>query len=75
MSSLAVMVNAFKGHAVHESASEKATNGLDKNVPGEQHPKRPPPKSLFGLFKFKDKDSHLPPHNVRVKPLFRNTLK
>ena len=63
MSSLAVVVNAFGGHTVHESALEKVTNGFDINVPGEQHPKRP----------VTDYDSHWPPHKVRLNPLFKNT--
>ena len=37
MSSLAMVVNAFEGHAVHESASENATNGFDmKELIGQQ---------------------------------------
>jgi hypothetical protein len=37
MSSLAMVVNAFEGHAVHESASKKATNGFDmKELIGQQ---------------------------------------
>jgi hypothetical protein len=41
MSSLAMVVNAFEGHAVHESVSEKATNGFDMKEPIGQQPKRP----------------------------------
>ena len=45
--------------------------GCAMYVPGEQHPKRPVDvKKLFP-----DKELHWPPHNVRVKPLERNTLK
>ncbi len=42
------------------------------NVPGGQHPKWPPLdiKELS-----EDNASHWPPHKVRVKPLFENTLK
>jgi hypothetical protein len=45
-------------------------------VPGEQHPTRAvlDPVSL-NAFKVPGKDSHWPPHKVRVKPLLRNTLK
>ena len=70
MSSLAMVVNAFEGHAVHESASEKATNGFDMKVPGEQHPKRAvlDPNSLNALT-LPVKDTHVPPQSVRVKPL------
>ena len=40
------------------------------NVPGEQHPKRAVlDPLLLNALKVPDKDSHLPPHNVRVKPL------
>ena len=66
MSSLAMVVNAFEGHAVHELACEKATNGFDMKEPIGQQPKRPvdvKPLSLPGW------DCHLPPHNVRLKPL------
>ena len=35
-----MVVNAFEGHAVHESASEKATNGFDMKEPLGQQPKR-----------------------------------
>jgi hypothetical protein len=46
------------------------------NVPCRQHPKRAvlDPVSL-NAFEVPGKDSHLLPHNVRVKPLLRNTLK
>jgi hypothetical protein len=35
-----MVVNAFVGHAVHESASEKATNGFDMKELIGQQPKR-----------------------------------
>ena len=41
MSSLTVVVNAFEGHAVHDSATEKATKGFDMKEPIGQQPKRP----------------------------------
>jgi len=69
MSSLAMVVNAFEGHAVHELASEKATNGFDMKLPGGQQPYRavlepvlPPVQSVLKVV-------HLPPHKVRLKPL------
>jgi hypothetical protein len=39
--------------------------GFAMNVPGEQHPKRPVEVKPLS----EDNDCHLPPHNVRLKPL------
>jgi len=39
--------------------------GCAMNVPGEQHPKRPVDPYMLNGFKV----CHLPPHNVRLKPL------
>ena len=74
MSSLAMVVNAFEGHAVHESASKKVTNGFDMKEPIGQHPKRAvlDPRLLNALL-LPVKDSHVPPQSVRVKPLLENT--
>ena len=74
ISSLAVVVNAFEGHAVHELASEKATNGFDMKEPIGQQPKRAvlDPKLVTVnalVLSLSDKACHAPPHNVRVKPL------
>jgi hypothetical protein len=71
-----MVVTAFEGHAVHESVSEKATNGFDMKEPIGQHPKRAvlDPK-LSNALLLPVKDSHVPPQSVRVKPLLRNTLK
>ena len=79
MSSLAVVVNAFEGHSVHESASEKATNGFDMKEPIGQQPTRAvlDPKSSNAFIDFlycvPVKDSHAPPQSVRVKPLLWST--
>ncbi len=77
MSSLAMVVNAFNGHAVHESATEKATNGFDMKEPIGQQPTRAvlDPRLLNALFALfaPVKDCHAPPHNVRLKPHNRNT--
>ena len=44
--------------------------GCAMNVPGEQHPKRAVLEPvLLNAFEVPGKDSHLPPHKVRVKPL------
>ena len=48
------------------------------NVPWRQHPKRAvlePLLAVVNALEVPDKDSHLLPHKVRVKPLFKNTLK
>jgi len=48
--------------------------GADMYVPGRQHPERavlavaPEPRSPKA-FKEPDKESHAPPHNVRLNPL------
>ena len=44
--------------------------GFAMNVPGGQHPKRP-----VEVNQPAGTDCHCPPHSVRVKPLFMNTLK
>ena len=46
------------------------------NVPGKQHPKR----AVLGpkdenAFLYPVMDSHAPPHNDRVKPLYQKALK
>ena len=71
-----MVVNAFGGHAVHESATEKATNGFDMKELIGQQPERAvlDPNSLNALT-LPVKDTHVPPQSVRVKPLFLNTLK
>jgi hypothetical protein len=45
------------------------------NEPAGQHPKRAvlDPKALNALLD-PVKDSHVPPHNVRVKPLLKNAV-
>ena len=70
-----MVVNAFEGHAVHESASEKAMNGFDMKEPLGQQPERAvlDPNSLNALT-LPVKDTHVPPQSVRVKPLSLNTL-
>jgi hypothetical protein len=76
MSSLAMVVNAFVGHAVQESASEKATNGFDmKELIGQQPKRAVLDPNAWNALLYPVKDSHVPPQSVRVKPLFLNTLK
>lgn len=57
-------------HCWHEFSSENGFNmGFDMKLPIGQHPSRPVTvKKLPG-----DNDCHSPPHNVRLKPLSRNT--
>ena len=76
MSSLAVVVSAFEGHAVHESASEKATNGFDMKEPLGQQPERAvlDPRLSNALF-VPVRDCHAPPHKVRLNPLLKNTAR
>jgi hypothetical protein len=70
MSSLAMVVNAFEGHAVHESASEKATNGFDmKELIGQQPTRAVLDPRLLNALSAPARDCHAPPHNVRLKPL------
>ena len=52
-----------------EAASEKDTSGLDMYLPLGQQPSRALPRLE------PDKVDHLPPHNVRLNPLSRNTEK
>ena len=69
-----MVVNAFEGHAVHEPATEKVTNGFDMKEPIGQHPKRAVlDHRLLNALLLPVKDSHVPPHNVRLKPLLKNT--
>ena len=76
MSSLATVVNAFEGHAVHESASEKAANGFDMKELIGQQPERAvlDPRLLNALF-VPVRDCHAPPHKVRLNPLLKNTAR
>ena len=49
--------------------------GADMYVPGRQHPKRAVLEPLLlNALGVPDKDAHLLPHRVRVKPLLTNTL-
>ena len=57
------------GQFVHAGDVVDATN-----VPGAQHPERAVLDPVSSnAFEVPDKDSHRPPHNIRVKPLFLNT--
>ena len=69
MSSLAMVVLAFKGHAVHESVMEKTTNGFDMKEPIGQQSKRAVLDPILKNALFVARDCQAPPHNVRVKPL------
>ena len=66
MSSLGALVTYVPvGQVLHEVVSEKDTSGLDMYLPAGQQPSRP---LLFA--KTFDKVDHLPPHNVRLNPLW-----
>ena len=69
-----MVVNAFEGHVVHESATEKATNGFDMKELIGQQPERAvlDPRLLNALF-VPVRDCHAPPHKVRLNPLSTNT--
>ena len=54
------------------SVENEFSLGCDMYVPGKQHPKRAvldTRLAVVNALKVPDKDSHLLPHKVRVKPL------
>ena len=55
-------------HAVE--ATNGSSCGFDMNFPAAQHPSRPVVDKSF----VEDKESQVLPHNVRLKPLSRNTV-
>ena len=74
MSSLTADPYCPTGQASQAVASENGFKlGCAMNVPAEQHPKRPVDVKPL-IEDGPAKDSHLPPHNVRVKPLWENTF-
>ena len=60
------------GQVSHEAAFENgAISGLDMYLPASQQPSR-----ALLLSKYCDDNvDHLPPHNVRLKPLLKNTVR
>jgi hypothetical protein len=65
------------GQLAHDVACANGFKlGCAMNVPWRQHPKRALLEPLLlNALEVPDKDSHLLPHKVRVKPLLENTLK
>ena len=60
------------GQVSHEAAFENgAISGLDMYLPASQQPSR----ALLPSKTCDDKVDHLPPHNVRLKPLLLNTVR
>ena len=60
------------GQVAHESTfANGASSGLDMYVPAEQQPRRP----VVPEYESVKKSDHLPPHTVRLKPLFVNTVR
>ena len=55
----------------HEAEIEKETSGLDMYLPAGQQPRR----ALLPNKTCDDEVDHLPPHNVRLNPLFPNTVR